>query len=94
MSIPRVGSSSNNNNYQNNTIWLEDRSFLKLRYVELYYTFPQALLRKSGFMESAKLYVRGTDLLCFDKIKIADPESYGPTNPLTRSVVVGLTLGF
>ncbi len=91
---PGLSSSSNNNNYQNNTIWLEDRSFLKLRYVELYYTFPQALLRKSGFMESAKLYVRGTDLLCFDKIKIADPESYGPTNPLTRSVVVGLTLGF
>jgi TonB-linked SusC/RagA family outer membrane protein len=91
---PALSSQSSNNNYQNNTIWLADRSFLKLRYVELYYTFPKAMLRRTGFMEDAKLYVRGTDLLCFDKIKIADPESYGPTNPLTRSLVVGLTFGF
>ena len=27
-------------------------------------------------------------------IKIADPESYGVKNPLTRSVIAGLTIGF
>ena len=36
----------------------------------------------------------GVDLLCFDKINIADPEVYGATYPLTRSVVAGLTIGF
>lgn len=91
---PRLSSQSSNNNYQNNTIWLEDRSFLKLRHLELYYNFPKAIMHRTGFMENAKLYVRGIDLLCFDKIKIADPESYGVTNPLNRSLVVGLTLGF
>lgn len=91
---PRLSSQSNANNYQNNTIWLADRSFLKLRNLEVYYKFPKALIQKTKVLGSAKLYVRGVDLLCFDKIDAADPESYGATNPLTKSVIVGLTIGF
>ena len=91
---PRLSSQSNANNYQTNTIWLEDRSFLKLRNVELYYKFPKNLMQKTKILGSAKLYVRGVDLLCFDKIDVADPESYGATNPLNKSVVVGLKIGF
>ena len=91
---PRLSSQSNENNYQTNTLWLEDRSFLKLRSVELYYKFPETWMQKSKILSNAKVYVRGVDLLCFDKIKIADPESYGATFPLTRSVVAGLTIGF
>lgn len=91
---PRLSSQSNENNYQTNTLWLADRSFLKLRSVELYYKFPQALMKKSKILNNAKVYVRGVDLLCFDKINIADPEVYGATYPLTRSVVAGLTIGF
>lgn len=49
---------------------------------------------KSKILSNAKIYVRGIDLLCFDKINIADPEVYGVTYPLTRSVVAGLTIGF
>ena len=91
---PRLSSQSNENNYQTNTLWLADRSFLKLRSVELYYKFPENLVKKSKILGNAKIYVRGIDLLCFDKIKISDPESYGATNPLTRSLVAGLTIGF
>ena len=91
---PRLTSQSNKNNFQTNTVWLEDRSFLKLRQVEVYYNFPQALLKRVKIMDNAKLYVRGVDLLCFDHIKVSDPEAYGATNPLTRSVVAGLTIGF
>ncbi|WP_455667068.1 SusC/RagA family TonB-linked outer membrane protein [Phocaeicola sp.] len=91
---PRLSSASNDNNYQTNTLWLADRSFLKLRSVELYYKFPQALVKRSKILNNAKIYVRGIDLLCFDNISIADPENYGATYPLTRSVVAGLTIGF
>ena len=91
---PRLSSQSNANNYQTNTIWLADRSFLKLRNVEVYYKFPKHLLQKTKILGSAKLYVRGVDLLCFDHIDVANPESYGATNPLNRSVVVGLKIGF
>jgi len=91
---PRLSSQSNENNYQTNTLWLADRSFLKLRSIELYYKFPQIWVKKSKILSNAKIYVRGVDLLCFDKINIADPEVYGATYPLTRSVVAGLTIGF
>lgn len=91
---PRLSSQSNENNYQTNTLWLKDRSFLKLRTIELYYKFPRKLVKKCKILSSGRIYVRGVDLLCFDKIKIADPESYGDTYPLTRSVVAGLTIGF
>nr|WP_320056959.1 SusC/RagA family TonB-linked outer membrane protein [uncultured Bacteroides sp.] len=91
---PRLTSQSNGNNLQTNTVWLEDRSFLKLRSVELYYKLPQLLIKKTKIMNGAKLYLRGVDLLCFDHIKIADPEAYGATNPLTRSIVAGLTVEF
>lgn len=91
---PRLSSQSNKNNYQTNSLWVVNRSFLKLRYVELYYNLPQSFLKHMKIMNSAKFYVRGTDLLCFDHIKIADPESYGTTNPLTRSIIAGLRIGF
>lgn len=91
---PALSSQSNNNNFQNNTVWLEDRSFLKMRHVEVYYNISDAFMNKISFMDNAKLYVRGIDLLCFDKIKIADPESYGVNNPLNKSIVAGLTLSF
>lgn len=91
---PRLTSQTNNNNYQTNTLWLEDRSFLKLRNVEVYYKLPEQWMKWTKFINNTKIYVRGNDLLCFDHIKIADPESYGVKNPLTRSVVAGLTIGF
>ena len=92
--FPRLSSTSNANNYQTSTFWMRDRSFLKLRNVEVYYNFPKTLMQKTGFMKTAKLYVRGIDLLCFDHIDEADPECYGVTAPLNKSVVVGVQLSF
>lgn len=92
--FPRLTSEKNNNNHQVSTVWVANRSFLKLRNLEVYYKFPTDLIRKTKFMNSAKLYVRGVDLLCFDGLDIVDPESYGATNPLNKSVIVGLNIGF
>lgn len=75
-------------------MWLADRSFLKLRNIEVYYNFPKSWLQKTKFIGDARLYVRGVDLLCFDKIDVLDPESYGATNPLNKSLIVGLKVGF
>jgi len=92
--FPRLSSTSNANNYQTSTFWQRDRSFLKLRNVEVYYNFPKLLMEKTGFMKGAKLYVRGIDLLCFDHIDEADPENYGVAAPLNKSVVLGVQLSF
>lgn len=92
--FPRLSSNSNANNYQTSTYWLRDRSYLKLRHVELYYNIDKALLAKTRFIDAAKVYLRGVDLFTFDHLDEVDAASYGATNPLTRSVVLGLSLTF
>lgn len=92
--FPRLTSESNNNNFCTNSVWLADRSFLKLRNVEVYYNFPKSLMAATHFISSAKLYVRGVDLLCFSHIKESDPECYGADYPLNRSLSIGVVLGF
>ena len=91
--FPALSSSSNSNNYQNNTIFLADRSFFKLRNIEVYYNLPKSLLAKT-WLSAAKIYVKGNDLFCFDHMDVSDPESYGATNPLNRSIVAGLSVTF
>lgn len=91
---PRLSTTSNANNYQTSTFWQRDRSFLKLRNVELYYNLPKTLLSKTGIVNTAKIYVRGVDLFCADHIDEADAECYGVTAPLTRSIVAGVALSF
>ncbi len=92
--FPRLTTQKSENNYRESTFWLKDRSFLKLRNVEVYYNLPQSLLKKTKIMNRAKLYVRGVDLLCLDKIDQVDPEAYTSSTPMTKSVVFGLTVGF
>ena len=92
--FPRLSTTSTANNYQTSTFWLRDRSFIKLRNIEAYYNFPESLMEKTNFIKTAKLYVRGVDLFCADHIDDADPECYGVSAPLNKSIVVGLALSF
>ncbi len=91
---PRLSSEDNQNNYNTNSVWIANRSFLKLRNVEIFYNFPQSILAPTRYINNAKLYVRGVDLLCFDHIKRSDPECYGADYPVNRSLNIGLVLGF
>lgn len=90
---PRLTTERNDNNFQTNSVWLSDASFLKLRNCELYYKISTLFLSKSG-IKSAKIYLRGVDLFSWDKIKLSDPESTGATWPMTSSINVGLALSF
>lgn len=90
---PRLTTESNENNYRNNTVWLANASYLKLRNCEVYYKFPVEMISKLN-MSNAKLYVRGVDLLTFDKLDVGDPENTGVGYPLTKSVHVGFAIGF
>ena len=92
--FPRLSSSSNANNYQTSTFWLKDRSYLKLRNLEVYYNFDKSLLAKTKIVNAAKLYVRGVDLFTSDNLDEVDAASYGATNPLTRSWVIGMSVTF
>ncbi len=90
---PRLSSATNANNYQTSTFWLRDRSYLKLRNLELYYNFPQSLMDKT-FLSSAKIYVRGNDLFTHDDLDNKDAAQYGAVEPTTRSVIAGVKFSF
>lgn len=91
--FPRLTTQKVENNEKTSSVWLADRSFLKLRNCEAYYKLPSSFLSKIH-MKNAKVYVRGVDLLSFDKIDLTDPEAMGDVYPATRSVHVGLSIGF
>ena len=65
-----------------------------LRNVEVFYNLPKALMDQTGFIKTAKVYLRGVDLFCADHLDEADAESYGVTAPLNRSIVAGVALSF
>ena len=91
---PRLSSNSNDNNYRNSTLWLVDRSYLKLRNVELYYKLPVSAFKAVKFVHGATVYLRGIDLFTWDNMPHGNAESYGIAQPLTRSVVAGVKLTF
>lgn len=92
--FPRLSTTSNANNDVNSTLNMFDRSYLKLRYVEMYYYLPQTMLQKVDFISNVKVYVRGTDLFTADHLDKADAAVYSATQPLTRSIQVGAAVTF
>ena len=92
--FPRLSTTSNANNDVNSTLNMFDRSYLKLRYVEMYYYLPQTMLQKVDFISNVKVYVRGTDLFTADHLDKADAAVYSATQPLTSSIQVGAAVTF
>ena len=86
--FPRLSTTSNANNDVNSTLNMFDRSYLKLRYVELYWNMPKTMLSKLNIVNNLKFYVRGTDLFTIDNLDEADAASYGVAQPLTRSLQI------
>ena len=91
--FPRLTTETVDNNLQTSSLWLADRSFLKLRNCEVYYKLPSSWLNRF-WVKNAKVYVRGVDLLCFDSIDQLDPEAMNSSYPATRSIHVRLSVGF
>lgn len=92
--FPRLSSESNSNNYRNNTVFLCNRSFFKLRNLEVYYNLPKSIFENSKSIKGAKVYLRGVDLFSIDSFDVLDPESYGAESPLTRNICMGVSVTF
>lgn len=92
--FPRLSSSSNANNYQTSTLWMRNRSFLKLRNIELYYKLPEQWLKNNlRIVNGAKLYIRATDLFATSNVPKNDPECYGIL-PVDKTFSFGLSANF
>lgn len=92
--FPALSYASNANNYRTSTLWMRNRSFLKLRNLEIYYNVPKAWLNSTlKVVNDARLYVRLIDFFSFDNIPENDPEAMG-TARLDKSVAIGLSVTF
>ncbi len=92
---PRLSESKNENNSQSSTWWLRDGSFLRLKTAEIGYTLPEKLTRKVH-INTARIYVSGSNLGLWSKFKMWDPEMAdgGLGYPVQRVFNLGLNIQF
>lgn len=91
---PRMSYGGNANNYRASSYWLRESKYLRLKTLELGYTFPQGLSRRIG-LKTARLFFLGTNMLTFSSFKLWDPEmnsSDGQQYPLAKSFELGLSV--
>ena len=88
---PRLDIGVNENNSQDSTWWIQDGGYLRLKSVEFGYTLPKQWLKRIG-INSFRLYLSGSNLLCWSKFKLWDPElgGNGLNYPLQRVFNVGI----
>lgn len=89
---PRLSATDDTNNYQASTFWLENGDFLKLRNIELGYTFKD-FLKATKLKADLRLYVNATNLFSLDHLKYSDPEILSGY-PAVRTYSFGLKLNF
>lgn len=100
--VPKPEAVNVNNYRDGGSRWLEDGSFIRLRALTLGYTLPGSFIRKIG-LETARVYVTGSNLLLITKYTGPDPESSANssqnqpgidlgTPPQPRSVQFGINI--
>jgi TonB-linked SusC/RagA family outer membrane protein len=82
---PRITNAGMNNNMRASTFYVEDGSYLRLQNIQLGYTFPGKLIRKTNLFSSLRLYISGQNLLTISGYSGLDPE-IGSDNPLNMGV--------
>ena len=84
------------NNRQISTWWKKDVSFLRLKQLNISYNLPKHWVDRT-FIDSASIYVMGTNLLTFSKFKLWDPElntNNGVSYPNTSNYTIGVKFSF
>jgi TonB-linked SusC/RagA family outer membrane protein len=79
-----------------NSFWIEDASYLRLKNVEVAYTFKPSLLAKAGISQ-LRLYATGQNLVTFTKLHNVDPENTNASGwyyPAQAMYNFGLNLQF
>ncbi len=94
---PRLTYNTGFNQNTFSTYWLEDASYLRVKNIQLGYTFPEKWMKKAR-IDNLRLYVSADNLFTFSKFFYAyDPEtpvSKGGYYPLVKTIVFGVNLSF
>lgn len=96
-SYPRLTYNTGFNQNTFSTFWLEDASYLRVKNVQLGYTFPEKWMKKAR-IDNFRVYASADNLFTFSKFFYAyDPEtpvSKGGYYPLVKTIVIGVNLTF
>ena len=93
---PRLTTQGNSNNYRASSLWIKDASFLKLRNVELGYTFKSKDADKAG-VKAIRCFVNGQNMLTFSPLLKEwgrDPENLSGLYPTLKSFNAGVSITF
>jgi hypothetical protein len=88
---PRLSAIDDPNNFNGSTFWQKDGSFLKLRTIELGYTFKDIVKSKNS---NLRVFINGNNLFSFDHIKVSDPEMMYGGYPAVRTISIGAKLDY
>lgn len=94
--FPRLSDGDNPNNYRSSTWWQRSANYLRLKTVEVGYTFPKTWTSKAK-ISTLRIYLSGLNLCTFSKFKYWDPElgnGNGSAYPIQRNVSLGVNLNF
>lgn len=93
---PRITDRSDQYFSYNNTYWMRNTDYLRLKTLELGYNAPTEWTKKFG-VSSARIFVSGQNLLTWSGMKIYDPEStnaIGHYYPQARLINSGIMVSF
>lgn len=90
---PRLLDYANTKNNLPSNFWLTNKSYLKIRNIQLGYTVPKPWMAKAG-MSTARIYASLENFFTFTKYPGIDPEVEGTNYPTMRQVVFGLNFTF
>lgn len=83
---PRMSASNNAHNYVQSTYWLENANYLRLKNMEIGYTFRNKGLQRIG-ISSVRLYLNGNNLLTWSDLYQGKIRNF-----LMEKLIVNLTL--
>ncbi|NDP21072.1 MAG: TonB-dependent receptor [Paludibacter sp.] len=91
--FPRMLYYTNKLNNQPSDFWVQDKSYLRLKNLQLGYNFPVELTKKVD-IEQVRLYVSMENLLTFTQYKGIDPEINGTNYPTLKQFSCGVNIKF
>jgi len=82
-------------NQRQNSFFLKNGAFIRLKNIELSYTLPSSIIKYAG-MSSCRFYINANNLITWDHLDgLVDPESNGSHRyPIMKTVNVGVNVVF
>jgi TonB-linked SusC/RagA family outer membrane protein len=93
---PSTYATGKTNNTRASTFYNLDSYYLRIKNIELGYTFPKQWIHKTG-LNNLRLYVSGNNVLTFDNLPYGDPEAASGTGfgyPSVKIWNVGINVTF